>query len=372
MPKLDDLDAAAGVGAGMVVREAGAEGRHPGARLRQGHAGPEPPHRHHAVVPPVVPVRLGERQREPHVAAAGGELERRRHDADHRVGAPVQRDLASDDVRIAAEPARPQAVAEHRDAVAARLVLMGKERPPQEGLHAEGPEEVGRHRDGVQELGAAGRRGQPRHAVEVAGQRLEDVAAFLPVDVVARRDQERGRRIGLLHGHQPVRLGVRQRPQQHGVHEAEDGPVRADPDPQREDDDEAEARAPQQAPRRVPHVAENRFEHGKPRLVPERLPNLRYPAELRAGQPSGLGGGLARADVLGGEQVEVHLDLLLRLPREAAAREQVPHARHERDYAAPGAHGSGDSRRRRAMTPAMRSQSSVWAASRRRPAAVMA
>ena len=372
MPKLDDLDAAAGVGAGMDVREAGAEGGHAGARLLQGHAGPEPAHGHHAVVPTVVPILADEHQRGPHVAPAGGKLELGRQDADHRAGTSVQRDLASDDVGLAPEPPRPEAVAKHRHPVPARLVLMGKKRPPQEGLHAEGPKEVRRHRDGVQKLGAAGRRGQSGHAVEVPGQRLEDVAACLPVDVVARRDQERGRRIGLLHGHQPVRLGVRQRPQQHGVHEAEDGRVRADPDPQREDDDEAEARAPQQAPRRVPHVAENRFEHGKPRLVPERLPELRHPAELGAGEAAGLGGRIPAANVLVREEVEMHLDLLLHLPRKAPPREEAPQPGNERDDAAPGAHGSGDSRRRRAMTPAMRSQSSVWAASRRRPAAVMA
>ena len=68
----------------------------------------------------------------------------------------------------------------------------------------------------------------------------------------------------------------------------------------------------------------------------------------------------------------MHLDLPVRLLRKLVAHEQIPQTRDERDDGSPDAHESGDSRRRRAMTSAMRSQSSVWAASRRRPAPVMA
>ena len=229
---------------------------------------------------------------------------------------------------------------------------------------------VGTHGHGT----ISSRPGAPRarQAVHVSGQRLEDLVALLPVDVVARRDEERRRRARLLDRHQSVGLGVGQRPEQHRVDEAEDRRVRADSDPQREDDDQAEARVPPEAPQGVLHVADDRLEHGKPRLVPERLLELRNAAELRAGEPAGLGGRVPGADVLRREQVEMHLDLLLRVPREPSPREEAPQAGDEHDDASPRAHGSGDSRRRRAMTPAMRSQSSVWAASRRRPAAVMA
>ena len=126
------------------------------------------------------------------------------------------------------------------------------------------------------------------------------------------------------------------------------------------------------APHRVAHVVDDRLEHRKPHLFSERFLDLRDPAKLRAGHPAGLGGWRSGADVPGGEKVEVHLDLLIDFPLEAAAREQqIAETGDERDGTLPHAHSSPDSRRTRAMTAAMRSQSSVWAFSCRRPAGLM-
>ena len=82
-------------------------------------------------------------------------------------------------------------------------------------------------------------------------------------------------------------------------------------------------------------------------------------------------GRRAGPDVLGGEEVEVHLDLLSGLPLEAMAREQIAETGDKRHGTLPDGHVSADSRRTRAMTAAMRSQSSVWALNCRRPAPVM-
>ena len=116
----------------------------------------------------------------------------------------------------------------------------------------------------------------------------------------------------------------------------------------------------------------DRFEHRESHLVSERFLDLGDPAELGSGHPPGFGGRRSGTDVLSSEEVEMHLDLPVRLLRKPVAHEQIPQTRDERDDGSPDAHESGDSRRRRAMTSAMRSQSSVWAASRRRPAPVMA
>ena len=60
----------------------------------------------------------------------------------------------------------------------------------------------------------------------------------------------------------------------------------------------------------------------------------------------------------------MHLELLFRLPLEAAAIAQFPQAGDECDDPSPRGHRSvRDNCRSRAMIPAIRSQSSVWAAS---------
>ena len=146
----------------------------------------------------------------------------------------------------------------------------------------------------------------------------------------------------------------------------------AEAEGQRQYADDGESLRPNEPPQRVAHVVDDRFEHRKASLFSERFLDLRHTAELDAGRPAGLGGRHPGAHVLGGEEVEVHLDLLLRLPLEAAAHEQVPEAGNEHDDTLSHGHGSAGIRRRRVMTPAMRSQSLAWAVSCRRPVAVMA
>ena len=173
------------------------------------------------------------------------------------------------------------------------------------------------------------------------------------------------------HRDQPVRGRVRQRAPQDAVGDGQDRRVQAQTQREHAHRQGRHPRLPGQRSRRVPDIVQNRLDHRKPRLVSERFLELRHSAEPGAGQPGRLGRRPAGAAVLRREQVEMHLDLLPGLSRETAPRAEVPQAGDERDDVSPGVHGSGDSRMRRAMTPAMRSQSSVWTASRRRPATVM-
>jgi hypothetical protein len=71
-----------------------------------------------------------------------------------------------------------------------------------------------------------------------------------------RQKDRRGKHhdgIAAQHGvrvHEPVRLGERQRPQEHAVHQREDGAVGADPDAERDDGNYREQRIPDQSPGR--------------------------------------------------------------------------------------------------------------------------
>jgi len=76
-----------------------------------------------------------------------------------------------------------------------------------------------------------------------------------PVDVVGDRD---GTRAGVHHGEQAVRVFVRERAEQHGVHGAEDGCVRADSQGER---DHGDGRKTGSAQQRAGSVAEILREH---------------------------------------------------------------------------------------------------------------
>ena len=60
-------------------------------------------------------------------------LEIGRHDADDLVGATFERDRASDDAGVAAEPAAPQPIAENDDPMSAVDFVLGGERPADAG-----------------------------------------------------------------------------------------------------------------------------------------------------------------------------------------------------------------------------------------------
>jgi hypothetical protein len=76
---------------------------------------------------------------------------------------------------------------------------------------------------------------------------LEGTVIPLPVEVIGKGNGYfRLRRGRLVKDDEPVRLGIRQRPQQHRVDYAKDGGIRADTEPERDDRDEGEARRLQQ------------------------------------------------------------------------------------------------------------------------------
>jgi len=169
-----------------------------------------------------------EGQRRPRLdLGAGRELERRRHDADHREGDGIQLNGLADDVAIAAQHAGPEAVADDHDAVGAGdRFVRGKG--------------AAEHRIALQHREQAGRGAQARHVLRIAGplvreidvairgERLQALRLALPVFEGRDRDgslvalgidlPQHGDLLGIL---------VRQRVQHHRLDHAEDGGVGA-------------------------------------------------------------------------------------------------------------------------------------------------
>ena len=153
------------------------------------------------------------------------------HDADDGVAVMVERDVAADDVAIGAEDRLPGFMAQHHD-VSSGLLLVAKKAPPHHGVDPQHAEEIGA--DGLRlQLPGSAFAGQGVVVVVIRGERLEGMIARAPVKEIriaeavsdvglARRSVQHQRR------HQAVRLGKRQRAQQYGVDQAEDGGGGAD------------------------------------------------------------------------------------------------------------------------------------------------
>ena len=175
----------------------------------------------------------------------------------------VQRQVLADDARIASEHPRPEAVTEDRHGGLARFVLVRTQQPAVERLGAQQREEAGRRLEDLdairlietqQRPAAASRDG---HLVEGTILRLnvDVLAGRRPVlrDVDARRPQPQGG--------QTIRIRIGQRLQQQRVDHAEDRRVGADPNRERGDDDERQARTASQRTEGVAEVLE-KWRHG--------------------------------------------------------------------------------------------------------------
>ena len=198
----------------------------------------------------------GQRQRDPGLRAVG-ELEPRRGDADDLVRLHVQGHRAAHH-RLAAEAAPPERIAEDDAAVLPFLRLLGEERASGGGGDAERLEEPGGDGRGLDVLrGAVGAKAR---LPLVDGDHLRDRALRLglPVEEVGRRHVLAVDAVGagtrLREADEPRRVGVLERPQDHGVQDVEDDAVGGQPHGQRPDHEEADPGALRHRAQREPYV----------------------------------------------------------------------------------------------------------------------
>ena len=193
----------------------------------------------------------------------GRQDEARRHDAGDLVGVAVDLDGAADNSGVGGVAARPQGVAENDDVRTVAHVLGGGERPSHHCSHAERREQVRRDacRGHALRVAVAGEVHLPLTPGGDLAERLS------PPPVV---DDLAGRHPGLVERrplapdhHRPVGLAPRQRPQEDGVDDAEDGRVRADAEGQRQDRDGGERRVPAERTGAKANVLQGSVEKGR-------------------------------------------------------------------------------------------------------------
>jgi hypothetical protein len=188
------------------------------------------------------------------------------HHPDDRPRHPVDPQGPPEDLAVAAEAALPEFVAEDRHRLGAGELLRLGEAPSEDRRHPQERQHRGGDRGRVQPLGSLAA-GQVDGPAVVDPQVLEDpvrppVEEIGGVGVLELGNAEpRG---GVPHPHQPLRVGVGQRPQQDAVDDAEDRGVGADAEGQGEDREQGESRLPQELADGGAEVAEERIHRQAP------------------------------------------------------------------------------------------------------------
>ena len=216
------------------------------------------------------------------------DLEPFRHHADHRVRIAAHVDRAVDDAWIAVEPALPERVRQHGQAVAGR-VFVGAPDAAEQRLDPECLKQTRGRLDAVYELGIAGTDEIERHVGDRTGG-LERGHGRRDVEVVGRRRvvARKAHRRGVLPDHDEARRILERQPlEQHRVGDAEDRGVGADAERERRDDRGGEAGPSlERAQRETNVLCDVAHERG-----PRRLRRAQRRFHAAAGEQAGAFGG---------------------------------------------------------------------------------
>jgi hypothetical protein len=229
----------------VVARHLRGQLAEPGARRLERHAVAQAAERQQVVAVAIGRIRH-DAERDPHVEPPHFREPGRRH-ADDGVGLAVDLRIRSQHRRRRLVAAPPQRLADHRDAVAAALVLRIQEVSARHRRRAHHPEERGRRGGARRALGSlrpgnghAARRPRP----EVGEHAL--VLAPIEIALVGGRPVGQRRQLAAPHLDQPVRIREGQRLEHHGVDHREERGGGADAERQREHGGDGEPGGPQQ------------------------------------------------------------------------------------------------------------------------------
>ena len=178
------IEAASAVRVRVSQREIAGDARQVGRGNGRGRAGLDPPDTGQALDGPLFALLSRQHERHPRVDAGGIGLFVR-NDADNSRGPAVDRQLATDDVRIGAEMRLPEPPAEQHDGVGAGPVLVRGEASSEQRPDAEQVEEVGGDRRALHGFRLAWSADDDRHGT-VAGHPAERLRFAPEVEIVAR------------------------------------------------------------------------------------------------------------------------------------------------------------------------------------------
>ncbi len=175
--------------------------------------------------------------------------------ADDRVRFTAQRKRLPNHFRIPAKPPLPQAVAQHHHVPAVRRILLLRESAAQHHRRAKHAEVALRYVNSVDQLRPVSRDVEPRSRKIVRRHVLEDRSLPLPLlELRNRRARPAPLRSRQEDLHNPIRIRIPKRLQQHRIHDRENRRVRPDPQSQRRNRGNRESRALDKQVQRMFHV----------------------------------------------------------------------------------------------------------------------
>jgi hypothetical protein len=233
------------IGVGIARCQQARDGCHLRGCLVDRDSGREP-RDHVQVVRPALrrQIVFRESERRPEFGA-GRVFEAGRHDADHGKLPAVEEHRAPEDFGVRAKVALPQTMAQQDDTFLAGYGVRLRDRTAKHRGRAQHREEARGH-DRTGDPPRIADAGQSGGGAGVSSHLLEHRILAPPVHEVRRRRRAPRTGAAVIHLHESLRLRKGQRLQQHGVHDAENGGVRADADRERQHRDNREARVPPQ------------------------------------------------------------------------------------------------------------------------------
>ena len=200
---------------------------------------------------------------------AVGESEARRHHADNAIGLGVQRKILAEDIQVGREICLPHGVTDHRHQRGARSIVTRVDAAAHHGRDPESREELaGDTRNGGAGSSVASLQVARFHREQ--GEVGKGVALTLPIEEVSIRwspglqGNVGDARVRFPKVDETIGMAVRQGAQEHPVDHTEDGGSGADPDGERRDSENGEARTLAQRARPKTEI----LEHGRKQVGP--------------------------------------------------------------------------------------------------------
>ena len=223
-------------------------------------------------VPPIAHLVHNRRHKDIHFCAGRknrSEIEARRKHPRHHHGRVVQRDRLPHNRTVSCKLTLPEVVTQHHCRPAVLQVFFGREQSPQRGLDAQSLKEIARHHNA-------------RHGLRFSAPGQLVVGRTIEGHVRGQHGQRMGPPPILFEGiggvghagkaatlgrsfnpHQPLGNFERQRPQQDGIHHAENCAVRADAQAQNQHRHHCKSAVPPQGAKRIANVLLQSIQRGQ-------------------------------------------------------------------------------------------------------------
>ena len=251
-------------------------------------------------------------ERRPELRVGVGKLKAGTHDADNLVLNAVEHDRLSKNRVVTTETALPHGVTDDRDPVKAGGLFPWLQQSAHQGRRFEHRHDLGRYPNAVQMDGLPA--SAQRDSLRDVSTQIRQCPRAGPKELEILKAHRSDRRFDAapivwleLGGDpdKPIGTGIRQRAEQHGMDDAEDGGVGADAEREGADDDRGEPRRAQERARRESGVLTEVVEPPERPRIAMQLLRLRHSTKRASSRQAGLGVGQPPTLVLVLEDTEV-------------------------------------------------------------------